>query len=142
MATKSGLAGLDRALTVAGGPTALTRALGCSKSVVGNWRRGGGIPASKVSAVARATGLSPHELRPDLFDEGAKSTGFAEAQSPYTHEAAALGLDPAAITEAALRKAISDEKARRWNEEHAEAISAYNRYIEEHGLPLAKYRMF
>ena len=71
-----------------------------------------------------------------------RSAGFAEAQSPLHAEAASMGIDPAAIAETALKKAISDEKARRWAAENAEAIAAHNRYIEEHGLPLAKYRMF
>lgn len=31
---------------------------------------------------------------------------------------------------------------KQWREENAEAIAASNRYVEEHGLPLAKYRLF
>ena len=57
-------------------------------------------------------------------------------------EARALGLDPAAITEAALKKAIGDEKARRWNEEHREVFVAWERWVEENGLPLDEYRLF
>jgi len=136
-----GLEGLQRALDAAGGTTALTTALGCLKSVVGNWRRKGGIPASQVPAVSRVTGLSPAVLRPDLFTDAA-SPGFADAQAPYRAEAAKLGLDPEAIATAALRKAIGDEKARRWAEENREAIAAHTRYIEEHDTPLAEYRMF
>jgi antitoxin CcdA len=34
------------------------------------------------------------------------------------------------------------ELERRWLAEHAEAIRAENEYIETHGLPLAKYRLF
>ena len=133
--------GLQRALDAAGGTMALTRALGCSPGVVANWRRAGGIPASRVPEVSRLTGLAPHELRPDLYP-ATSAGGFAEVQSPLEPEARALGLDPAAITEAALRKAISDEKARRWAEENREAIEAHNRYFEENDTPLAKYRMF
>jgi len=34
------------------------------------------------------------------------------------------------------------EAAKRWIEENAEAIRSSNEYVEKHGLPLAKYRMF
>jgi antitoxin CcdA len=30
----------------------------------------------------------------------------------------------------------------RWLEENFEALESFNRYVEEHGLPLAKYRLF
>jgi DNA-binding transcriptional regulator YdaS (Cro superfamily) len=60
--------GLERALEVAGGTLALTRALGMAPSNIGKWRREGGIPAKHVPMVARITKLPPHVLRPDLFD--------------------------------------------------------------------------
>jgi len=68
--------------------------------------------------------------------------GSPDWATSLTNEAAALGLNPDAISAAALKKAIGDEKARRWAEENREAIAAHHRYVEEHGLPLAKYRMF
>lgn len=34
------------------------------------------------------------------------------------------------------------EAAKRWIAENAEAIRSSNEYVEKHGLPLAKYRMF
>lgn len=33
-------------------------------------------------------------------------------------------------------------EARRWRAENAEAIKAWNAWVEEHGLPLEEYRMF
>jgi hypothetical protein len=39
------------------------------------------------------------------------------------------------------RDRISDE-GRKWLEENAEAIKAWNAWVEEHGLPLEEYRMF
>ena len=41
-----------------------------------------------------------------------------------------------------MTEAEREELRRVWQEESAEAIADYNRYIEEHGLPLAKYRPF
>lgn len=67
---------------------------------------------------------------------------LAEAQAPFAAEAQSLGLDAAAIAARAVQEAIRAEKARRWLEENREAIAAHNRWVEEHGLPLAEYRMF
>jgi antitoxin CcdA len=86
-----------------------------------------------LPAVAPSSGAKASASRPP---------GLAEAQAPFASEARALGLDPDAIAAAALKRAISDEKARRWAEKNREAIEAYNRYFEESDTPLAKYRAF
>lgn len=134
-------AGLERALKAAGGVAALAAALGLTKGAVSQWRR---VPAERAAAVARVSGVPLAALRPDLG-------GVAEAQAPVAprpdaaslaKEARALGLDPDAIAREALRQAVSAEKGRRWAEENREAIEAHNRWVEEHGLPLAEYRMF
>ena len=57
-------------------------------------------------------------------------------------EARALGLDPEAIAAKALEDAVRAEKARRWLQENSAAIEAQNAWVEQHGLPLAKYRTF
>ncbi len=64
----SSSAGLDRAIAAAGGVRALARALGVVPSAVSNWKRLDGVPAERVPQVARVTRISPHELRPDLFE--------------------------------------------------------------------------
>ena len=124
--------GLSKAVERAGGVNALARALGLAGASVAQWRR---VPPARLAEVARVTGLSPAELRPDL------NAGFAGAQAPFA-EAEALGLDPAAIAAEAVREAVRAEKARRWLEENREAIEAHNKWVEENGLPLAEYRMF
>ena len=60
---------VNEAIERAGGPSALARAVGCDHSTVIGWRRKGRIPAERVRAVAQASGLSPAELRPDLFGD-------------------------------------------------------------------------
>ncbi|GLQ55082.1 type II toxin-antitoxin system CcdA family antitoxin [Devosia nitrariae] len=55
-------------------------------------------------------------------------------------EARALNLGIPRAAEAGLSEAVRKEKERRWLEENADAIESFNRYIEEHGLPLEKYR--
>jgi post-segregation antitoxin (ccd killing protein)/DNA-binding transcriptional regulator YdaS (Cro superfamily) len=140
------LLGLERAVEAAGGVVALTKALGCSRTVVSNWRREGGIPASRVPSIAKLTGLSPQVLRPDLFpdvrSEEPSHPGLAESQAPFAAEAQALGLDAAAIAAQAVQDAIRAEKARRWLAENADAIEAWNRWTESNELPLAEYRTF
>jgi DNA-binding transcriptional regulator YdaS (Cro superfamily) len=52
-----------------GGPTKAAEALGISNpSVVLNWRKRKQIPADRVVAVSRLTGIPPYRLRPDIFE--------------------------------------------------------------------------
>ncbi len=57
-------------------------------------------------------------------------------------EAKALHINISHAAEAGLAHAIAHRKTELWLEEHAEAIDSSNAFVEEHGLPLAKYRMF
>jgi len=62
-------------------------------------------------------------------------TGVVEA-------ARAAGINLSQTCEAALRAAARAERERQWKEENKESIEAWNAWVEEHGLPLAKYRQF
>lgn len=53
-------------------------------------------------------------------------------------EAKDLKVNISRAAEDGLRAAMN----RAWQAENAEAIAAYNKYIEENGLPLADLRMF
>ncbi len=122
--------------------SALARLLGRPVSTVHGWVNGTRRPDwASLADIARATdgAVTANDFQHPTV---APKPGFAEAQAPLVDQASALGLDPAAIAEAALRKAISDEKARRWVEENRAAIEAYNRYFEENDTPLAQYRAF
>jgi len=55
---------LKKALKAAGGVTALAGQLGIVPSAIPQWRR---APAHHCLAIAKLTGISPHELRPDIF---------------------------------------------------------------------------
>ncbi len=57
-------------------------------------------------------------------------------------EAKALKINLSAAAQVGIRDAIAAEKGRQWQIENAEAIRSSNEYVEKHGLPLAKYRMF
>lgn len=76
----------------------------------------------KPAAVRRATNVS-------------LDTKLVEAAKEY-------GINVSRACEQGLAAHVSDERNRRWQEENREAIDCYNAYIAEHGLPLAKYRMF
>src|SRR5258708_14279048 len=58
--------GLNRAIEAAGGVVQLARKMGITQPSISNWNR---VPAERVIAVAAATGVSPEQLRPDLFIE-------------------------------------------------------------------------
>lgn len=135
---------LEEAAIRAGGITRLARSLGLSHVSVLRWRKRGQLPADRVLEVEALTGVPRDRLRPDLYAQPAAAPrpGLAETQAPFAAEAQALGLDAAAIAAQAVQEAIRSEKARRWLEENKEAIDAHNRWVEEHGLPLAEYRMF
>lgn len=62
--------------------------------------------------------------------------------SALVEDARALGINLSRACEEGLRKEIAAERARQWQEENAEAIQHWNAYVEEHGLPLDKYRQF
>ncbi len=57
-------------------------------------------------------------------------------------EARALNLNLSRAAQNGIRHAIASEKARKWKEENADAIRSSNEYVEKHGLPLERYRMF
>ena len=55
-------------------------------------------------------------------------------------EAKQLGLNLSQVLEDELKKRVTEERTRRFQEEHREAIEAHNRFIEKHGIFGAKYR--
>jgi hypothetical protein len=58
-------AALEKAKVAIGGNTALAQALGgLTPQAVSQWRR---VPAERTLDVERVTGVSRHELRPDLY---------------------------------------------------------------------------
>ena len=57
---------LKEAIKVAGGTTALAKALGTSKQAVNAWLHNG-LPPEWVLSVEDATGVSRYDLRPDIY---------------------------------------------------------------------------
>ncbi|RYG75683.1 MAG: hypothetical protein EON59_17960 [Alphaproteobacteria bacterium] len=59
---------LRRAVTVAGSQLAFERITGVRQQNVSNWlRRGALLPAEHVIRTEQATGISRHDLRPDIY---------------------------------------------------------------------------
>ncbi len=57
-------------------------------------------------------------------------------------EARELGINLSRACEHGLAQAVVDARAQRWLAENEEALHSSNDYVERHGLPLARYRMF
>ena len=57
-------------------------------------------------------------------------------------EAKLLGINVSKACEGGLASEVKRERERVWLEENMEAIESTNRWVEEHGLPLEKYRVF
>ena len=57
-------------------------------------------------------------------------------------QARALGISVSRACEAGLADEVRRVREQQWIEENWEAIQSSNRWVEEHGLPLARYRMF
>lgn len=53
-----------------------------------------------------------------------------------------LDINISQACDAHLRTLVREAQARRWREEHAEFIAAYNTTVESEGLPLDEWRGF
>lgn len=60
----NGKAALKRAIKAVGGLTELAAPLGITAQAISQWDE---VPPLRVLAVERASGVSRHELRPDLY---------------------------------------------------------------------------
>mgnify|MGYP002782045875 CR=1 FL=1 len=127
--------------------TTLAKRCGVHPVTVAKWKSGAMTPRpAQMDALHRWTSGAVTAV------DFQAMRGFAEDQSTLTvemnlhqailSEARNLGLDPETICEGALVEAISEEKRRLWREENREAIEAHHKWVEEHGVPLARYRMF
>ncbi|PXW42040.1 YdaS antitoxin of YdaST toxin-antitoxin system [Klebsiella oxytoca] len=60
---------LEKAIHIAGDATKLAEKLDVSSMTVSHWkkRHSGVVPQKRVFPIFNATGVTPHELRPDLY---------------------------------------------------------------------------
>lgn len=55
-------------------------------------------------------------------------------------EAKRYGLNVSREAEAGVLAAVRRERAARWADENRDWVEAFNRYVDEHGVPLGRYR--
>jgi antitoxin CcdA len=53
-----------------------------------------------------------------------------------------LGINISQVCDEHLRAVVRQEQERRWRQEHAGFVAAYNASLEAEGLPLAEWRTF
>ena len=63
-----------KAIDAAGGLQPMAAKLGVTYQAVQKWRNSG-IPVTRVLDVERITGISRHEIRPDIFGPEPKAVG-------------------------------------------------------------------
>jgi antitoxin CcdA len=80
------------------------------------------IQARKPAPSKRATNIS---LRSDLIEEARR-----------------LNINISQACERGLEEQVTKMRGEQWVEENRAAIDYWNAYVEEHGLPLARYRQF
>jgi antitoxin CcdA len=55
-------------------------------------------------------------------------------------EAKRYGINLSRFADNALREALQEERQRRWREEHAAGLQAWNEWVEENGIPFSDLR--
>lgn len=73
------MSALDKAVSAAGSQLALANLLGIKAPSVSGWYERKRVPAERCIAIEQATGVSRHELRPDVFGVGNGSEPAAVA---------------------------------------------------------------
>ena len=58
---------VQKAIEQSGGVGPLSRRIGVTYQAVQQWAKAGRIPVERVLEVERLTGISRHELRPDIY---------------------------------------------------------------------------
>lgn len=82
MNADASLQALERAVELAGGQSALARAIGKSQSHIWHWLKvAKRVPAEAAVAIEKATGVSRKDLRPDLYVEGMGASEHAMEQA-------------------------------------------------------------
>lgn len=70
-----------------------------------------------------------------------KATNVSLAET-LVAEAKALHINVSQAAEAGLAKAVAEKRAELWLKENREAIDSSNEYVDKHGLPLVRFKMF
>lgn len=77
-----------------------------------------------------------------ITDNHAKKATNITLSADVLAEAKSLGINISQACDQFLRDLVRAERERRWQSEQAEFVAAYNRLVEQEGLPLEPWRMF
>lgn len=58
---------LEKAINIAGNQVILAEQLGVTPQAVQQWKKNNKVPAERVISVERLTGVSRHDIRPDIY---------------------------------------------------------------------------
>lgn len=94
-----------------------------------------------VSSMSKATLYSPLSGSRNSSPANKRATNLT-LSTDVLEAARRLNMNLSQICDAYLRGLVQDELERRWREEHADFISAYNASIEAEGLPLSEWKSF
>jgi antitoxin CcdA len=79
--------------------------------------------------------------RPSKIDGTRRATNISLPES-LVEEAKARGINLSQLCEQALAAQVKKLREEEWLAANREALDWSNAYVEKHGLPLARYRMF
>jgi antitoxin CcdA len=80
-------------------------------------------------------------MRHDRISKPRRATNVS-LPTELVDQARELGISVSRACETGLADEVRHVREKQWIEENWEAIQAWNAWVDEHGLPLAKYRMF
>lgn len=84
----------------------------------------------------------PNALSRNTARPSARRATNVSLSREYLAEARELGINVSQACERGLAATLAEVRAARWLEDNREALDSYNRYVEEHGLPLEELRLF
>ena len=85
------------------------------------------------------TGWTNMQDRPATKKTKKKSVNLS-VDAELVAEAKAAGTNLSAVLERALVAELKEQRWQKWRAENRETTESMNRYVEENGLPLRKYR--
>ncbi len=81
-------------------------------------------------------------MRPTSSQYGARKPTNVTLDEALLAEAKALNINISQAAEAGLARAVALRREQCWLAENQAALESSNAYVEAHGLPLARHRMF
>jgi antitoxin CcdA len=81
-------------------------------------------------------------MKHDPITSGKRKSVNLSIDTGVVAAAREAGINLSQVSEAALRSAAKKARDDQWREENRDWAESVNRWVEQNGLPLAKYRLF